>query len=186
MAFLIKDRVKDTTTTTGTGNITLSNSAPTGFQTFNSAIGAGNTTYYCIAGQGTSEWEVGLATLSGTPATTLARTTVYASSNAGSLVNFSAGTKDVFVTYPASKASTYDSVTTYDAVGSYIWAASDSGSAFTAGTTYSGSGLKPAGMVTIKSNASVSFGVTTLSGTWRAMGTSSAGDNTATLFVRTV
>lgn len=185
MAFLIKDRVKDTTTTTGTGNITLSNSAPTGFQTFNSAIGTGNTTYYCIAGQGTSEWETGLATLSGTPATTLARTTVFESSNSGSLVNFSAGTKDVFVTYPASKASTYDSVTTYDAVGSYVWAGSDGGSAFTAGSTYSGATLKAAGVKEDKAADDISYG-STLSGTWRAMGQSAAGDKTATLFVRTV
>lgn len=102
MAFLVKDRVKDTTTTTGTGSVTLSGTAPTGFQNFNAAIGTSNTTYYCIAGQGTSEWEVGLGTLSAS--TTLARTTVYASSNAGSLVNFSAGTKDVFVTFPATVA----------------------------------------------------------------------------------
>lgn len=102
MAFVLKDRVKDTTTTTGTGSVTLSGTAPTGFQNFNAAIGTSNTTYYCIAGQGTSEWEVGLGTLSAS--TTLARTTVYASSNAGSLVNFSAGTKDVFVTFPASVA----------------------------------------------------------------------------------
>ncbi len=185
MAFVVKDRVKDTTTTTGTGNITLSNSAPTGFQTFNSAIGTGNTTYYCIAGQGTSEWETGLATLSGTPATTLARTTVFESSNAGSLVNFSAGTKDVFVTYPASKASTYDSVTTYDAVGSYVWAGSDAGTAFSAGSTYSGANLKVAGMLESKSLDNLSFGAT-LSGTWRAMGHSASADKTATLFVRTV
>jgi len=101
MALVVKDRVKETTTTTGTGSVTLAGAA-TGFQTFNSAIGVSNTTYYCIAGQGTSEWEVGLGTLSAS--TTLARTTIYASSNAGSAVNFSAGTKDVFVTFPAGVA----------------------------------------------------------------------------------
>ena len=102
MALFVKDRVKETTTTTGTGSVTLGGAA-TGFQTFNSAIGVGNTTYYCIAGQGTSEWEVGVGTLSAS--TTLARTTVLSSSNSGSLVTFSAGTKDVFVTYPSALAA---------------------------------------------------------------------------------
>jgi hypothetical protein len=73
--------------------------ASTGYQSF-SAIGNGNTTYYTIAGQTGSEWEVGIGTYTSS-GTTLARTTVIASSNSGSLVNFSAGTKDVFVTYPA-------------------------------------------------------------------------------------
>ena len=98
MALVLANRVRETTTTTGTGTVTLAG-AVTGYQAF-SVIGNANTTYYCIAGQGTSEFEVGLGTytLSGT---TLARTTILASSNAGSAVSFSAGTKDVFVTYPA-------------------------------------------------------------------------------------
>ena len=83
MAFVVKDRVKETTTTTGTGTVTLLGAA-TGFQSF-SAIGNGNTTYYTIAGQGTSEWEVGIGTYT-SAGTTLARTTVLASSNGGSLV----------------------------------------------------------------------------------------------------
>ena len=98
MAFVLADRVKETTTTTGTGTVTLLG-ASTGYQSF-SAIGNSNTTYYTIAGQTGSEWEVGIGTYS-TSGTTLARTTVLSSSNSGSLVNFSAGTKDVFVTYPA-------------------------------------------------------------------------------------
>ena len=98
MAFVLADRVKETTTTTGTGTVTLLG-ASTGFQSF-SAIGNANTTYYTIAGQSTSEWEVGIGTYTSS-GTTLARTTVISSSNSGSLVNFSAGTKDVFVTYPA-------------------------------------------------------------------------------------
>jgi hypothetical protein len=98
MAFVLADRVKETTTTTGTGTVTLLG-ASTGFQSF-SAIGNANTTYYTIAGQSTSEWEVGIGTYTSS-GTTLARTTVISSSNAGALVNFSAGTKDVFVTYPA-------------------------------------------------------------------------------------
>lgn len=103
MALVLADRVKETTTTTGTGTITLLGAA-TGFQSF-SAIGNGNTTYYCIAGQTSSEWEVGIGTYTSS-GTTLARNTVLSSSNSGSLVDFSAGTKDVFVTYPASKSIT--------------------------------------------------------------------------------
>ena len=103
MALVVADRVKETTTTTGTGTVTLAG-AVTGFQSF-SAVGNANTTYYCIAGQGTSEWEVGIGTYTSS-GTTLSRDTVLASSNAGSAVNFSAGTKDVFVTYPAGKGVT--------------------------------------------------------------------------------
>ena len=105
MALVLADRVKETTTTTGTGTVTLLG-ASTGFQSF-AVIGNGNTTYYTIAGQGTSEWEVGVGTYTSS-GTTLARTTVLASSNSGSLVNFSAGTKDVFVTYPAEKSVNQD------------------------------------------------------------------------------
>jgi hypothetical protein len=99
MALVIADRVKETTVTTGTGTVTLAG-ATSGFQSF-SAVGNGNSTYYTIAGQSSSEWEVGIGTYTSS-GTTLSRTTVLSSSNAGSLVSFSAGTKDVFVTYPAS------------------------------------------------------------------------------------
>jgi uncharacterized protein with LGFP repeats len=105
MALVLADRVQETTTTTGTGTVTLAG-ASTGFQSF-AVIGNGNTTYYCIAGQGTSEWEVGVGTYTSS-GTTLARTTVLASSNSGSLVNFSAGTKSVFVTYPAGESVNLD------------------------------------------------------------------------------
>jgi len=105
MALVVADRVKETTTTTGTGTITLAG-ASTGYQSF-SAIGDGNTTYYTIAGQTSSEWEVGIGTYTSS-GTTLSRTTVLSSSNGGSLVNFSAGTKDVFVTYPAGKTAIQD------------------------------------------------------------------------------
>jgi len=99
MALVVKDRVQETSTTTGTGTFTLAG-AVTGFDAF-SVIGDGNTTYYAIVGG--SQWEVGLGTytLSGT---TLARTTVLSSSTGGSAVNFSAGIKNVFVTYPAGKS----------------------------------------------------------------------------------
>jgi hypothetical protein len=103
MPLVVKDRVRETTTTTGTGTVTLAG-AVTGFQSF-SAIGNGNTTFYTIAGQGTSEWEVGVGTYTSS-GTTLSRDSVLASSNSGSKVNFSAGTKDVFVTYPAGRTLT--------------------------------------------------------------------------------
>lgn len=101
MALVLADRVKETTTVTGTGTATLLGAA-TGYQTF-AVIGDANTTYYCIAGQGTTEWEVGIGTYTAS-GTTLARTTVLSSSNAGALVSFSAGTKDIFVTYPSEKS----------------------------------------------------------------------------------
>lgn len=105
MALVLRDRVKETTTTTGTGTVTLLGAA-TGYQAF-SAIGNGNTTYYTIAGQTSSEWEVGIGTYTSS-GTTLSRDTVLASSNSGSLVTFSAGTKDVFCTYPAGKSVNLD------------------------------------------------------------------------------
>lgn len=101
MAFVLKDRVKETTTTTGTGTITLAGAA-TGYQSF-SAIGNTNSTYYTIAAQTGTEWEVGIGTYTAS-GTTLSRDSVLASSNSGSLVNFSAGTKDVFCDYPAGRA----------------------------------------------------------------------------------
>ena len=100
MALVVNDRVKETSTTTGTGTLTL-DGAVTGFETFSSAIGNTNTTYYAIELPNTAEFEVGLGTVS---AGQLARTTVISSSNSDALVNFSAGTKNVFCTLPASKA----------------------------------------------------------------------------------
>jgi hypothetical protein len=104
MALVLADRVRDTTATTGTGTVTLSGTAPTGYQNF-SVIGNANTTYYTINGD--TQWEVGIGTYTSS-GTTLSRNTVLASSNGGSLVNFAAGTKDVFVTYPSEKAVTED------------------------------------------------------------------------------
>ena len=101
MALVVKDRVRETTTTTGTGTVTLGGAA-TGFQSF-SVIGNGNTTFYTIQLANTNEWEVGIGTYTSS-GTTLSRDTILESSNSGSAVDFSAGTKDVFVTYPAEKA----------------------------------------------------------------------------------
>lgn len=101
MALVIADRVRESTTTTGTGTITLAG-AVAGFQSF-SVIGNGNTTYYAISDSVAGTWEVGIGTYT-SAGTTLARNTVLESSNAGALVNFAAGTKDVFCTQPAERA----------------------------------------------------------------------------------
>ena len=101
MPLVVKDRVKVTSTTTGTGTFTLG-SAAAGFQDF-SVIGDGNTTYYTIAGVGTNQWEVGIGTYTAS-GTTLSRDTILESSNSGNAVDFSAGLKEVFVTYPAERS----------------------------------------------------------------------------------
>ena len=103
MAFVLNDRVKETSTTTGTGSIALSG-ALTGFETFAAGIGNSNTTYYAIAHQTANEFEVGFGTLDGSSAN-IARTSIISSSNSDAAVNFSAGTKDVFCTLPSSKIS---------------------------------------------------------------------------------
>ena len=102
MAIVVKDRVQETSTTTGTGTLTLGG-AVSGFQTFSSAIGNGNYTYYSIVNG--AEWEVGYGLVT---AGQLSRDNVWESSNSGALVNFSAGTKNVFCTYPAEKAVIQD------------------------------------------------------------------------------
>ena len=107
MAFVLNDRVKETTTTTGTGTVNLAG-AETGFESFVAGIGNSNTTYYAIVHQSLDEFEVGLGTITDASPDTLARTTVISSSNSDSAVNFSAGTKDVFCTLPASKAVVED------------------------------------------------------------------------------
>ena len=101
MALVINDRVKETTTTTGTGAVSLAG-AVTGFETFAAGVGNSNTTYYAIVHQTAAEFEVGLGTLDG-DSSDLTRTTVISSSNSDSAVDFAAGTKDVFCTIPASK-----------------------------------------------------------------------------------
>jgi hypothetical protein len=110
MALVLKDRVKVLATTTGTGTFTLG-SAVTGFQNF-SVIGDGNTTYYTIAAQTTPDWEVGIGTYTAS-GTTLSRDTILESSNGGAAVDFPAGTKDVFVTYPAERSIYLDSAGSY-------------------------------------------------------------------------
>lgn len=150
MAFVVADRVKETTATTGTGTLTLAG-ASTGFRSFSSGIGANNTTYYTISSSG-AEWEVGIGTV-GAGGTTLTRATVLASSNAGSLVSLSAGSKDVFVTYPAAPATfTYQNVVqTGNSAGIYSHSATIASNA----TIPTGSNGLSAGPITINSGVTV-------------------------------
>lgn len=132
MALVVKDRVKQTTTTTGTGTITLSGSVG-GFQDF-SVIGNGNTTYYAIVDSINGDWEVGLGTYTAS-GTTLSRDMVFESSNSGSLVPFAAGSKEVFVTYPAEKAIMVDGSSVLIPNGSTIPNGNTTGTSSNTGST---------------------------------------------------
>jgi hypothetical protein len=102
-ALVINDRVKETTTTEGTGTVNLLGTS-TGFQTFVAGIGTTVKTYYCITLGGGTEYEIGIGTVTDATPDTLSRTEVLESTNSDGLVDFSAGTKDVFCTYPARRA----------------------------------------------------------------------------------
>ena len=176
MALVIADRVKETSTTTGTGTLTLGGAA-TGYQTFGTAIGSGNTCYYAITLD--SAWEVGLGTV-GTG--TLSRDTVLASSNSGSLVNFGAGTKEVFATYPAGKAVYKDSAG--DVVGLKI---GTDVQAYDADLTTWASKTAPSGTVVGTSdsqtltNKTIALGSNTVSGTIAQFNTAVTDADFATL-----
>ena len=102
MAFALNDRVKETSTTTGTGTFDLAG-AEIGFESFVSGVGDGNQTYYAISNDGTAQFEVGIGTVTDATPDTLSRDTIISSSNSDALVDFSAGTKTVFCTLPASR-----------------------------------------------------------------------------------
>ena len=104
MAFVLSDRVKQTSTSTGTGTINLSATAETGFETFVAGIGTTNSTFYCISHDGTAQFEVGIGTVTDASPDTLSRDTVISSSNSDNKVDFGVGTKTVFCTYPAKRA----------------------------------------------------------------------------------
>lgn len=198
MALVIADRVREQSTTTGTGTLVLTG-AVTGFQTFSSAIGNGNTTYYTISNTGTTEWEVGIGTVS---AGQLARTTILSSSNANALVNFSAGTKDVFVTYPAEKsvnldASGYASGYTIEnstvgahtpATGAFTTLTASADSSFTStgalliskGTTGQQPGTPATGMVRYNTTSNEFEGYSGASPSWKSIGGSALSNDTST------
>ena len=115
MAFITADRVLDSSTSTGTGPFVVSGTPAAGYRTFSAVMSVNDTCYYSIQGQTTSEWDVGLGTYSS--ANTLTRTTVYSSSNSGSAVTFSAGTKNVFITMVASKSPQLDPTGNVTALG---------------------------------------------------------------------
>ena len=102
MALIVNDRVKETSTTTGTGTLNLAG-AEQGYESFVSGIGTTNTTYYAIELNSAGEWEVGIGTVTDAATDTLSRDTIISSSNSDSAVNFSAGTKNVFCTLPAKR-----------------------------------------------------------------------------------
>jgi hypothetical protein len=104
VALIIADRVRDTTSTTGTGNITVSGTAPITYRTFSAVCSVSDTFPYFIAARTLNEWEVGLATY--TSSNTIARTQIFSSSNSGNVVSFSAGTKDVVLSQTAEKTGT--------------------------------------------------------------------------------
>ena len=142
MALVIKDRVKETSTTTGTGTLTLAGAA-TGFQSF-AAIGDGNTTYYTIVGG--TQWEVGIGTYTSS-GTTLSRDTVLSSST-GAKIDLAAGTKDVFVTYPSERAITGGG----GGIGALVVNATTATHSFTSGT---GTNAQSVGPVTVASGVTI-------------------------------
>lgn len=135
MALQLRDRVLETASAPGTGTVTLLG-ASLGYQSFNTALTSGSTTYYTIADLGGANWEVGVGTF--TSPDQLVRNTVYSSSNGGSTVNFSSGTQNVFITYPSSQSVNLDAsnnVSPLGTVASGVW----NGTAIV--TTYGGTGL---------------------------------------------
>jgi hypothetical protein len=155
MALVLKDRVQETTTTTGTGTVTL-DGAVSGFQSF-SAIGNSNTCYYAIVGG--TEWEVGLGTYTSS-GTTLSRDTILESSNGGTAVNFSAGTKNVFVTYPAEKGLYLDASGNAIALGTPASATLTNATGLPISTGVSGLGTGIATFLATPSSANLATAIT--------------------------
>jgi len=172
MALVIKDRVKETTTTTGTGTINLAGAA-SGFQSFVSGVGDGNTTYYVIEDANGTAWEVGIGTITDASPDTLARTTVLASTNSNSQINLSSGTHTVFGTYPAGKAVYLDAsgnlshtvVLTTDTSGNYV-ATITGGTGITSTGATSGEGIAHSLSVDASQTQITAVG-TIATGTWQ-------------------
>lgn len=139
MPLVLSDRVQEETTTTGTGAVTL-NGAVSGYQSFNAGVGTGNSTYYTIQDMTNNAWEVGIGTYTHST-TSLSRDTVLASSNSGSLVNFGAGTKQVFVTYPAKRSAMTTGITENKAIIDANYTISDGANAISAGAITVASGV---------------------------------------------
>jgi hypothetical protein len=157
MALVLKDRVRVTSSTTGTGTFTLGTVAA-GFQDF-SVIGDGNTTYYAIQNSGDNTWEVGIGTYTAS-GTTLSRDTILESSNGGTAVNFAAGTKDVFVTYPAEKGIYLDASGNSIGLGTPASATLTNATGLPIATGVSGLGSGIATFLTTPSSANLATAVT--------------------------
>ena len=136
--FIVADRVQETTNSPGTGTATLLG-AVSGYQSFSTGIGANNTTYYTIADQTGTNWEVGLGALNST-GTVLTRTTVYSSSNGGSTVNFATGTQYVWCDYPSSKAVLQGTAVNFSSIGATT-AGTGAFTTLSASSTVSGAGF---------------------------------------------
>lgn len=164
MALVLADRVKETTTTTGTGTVTLLG-ASTGFQSF-AVIGNANTTYYAIVAQTGTQWEVGIGTYT-LAGTLLARTTVLSNSSGTqpSALSFSAGTKDVFVTYPSSKSVNLDASGNATALGTPVSATLTNATGLPISTGVSGLGSNVATFLATPSSANLAAAVTGETGT---------------------
>lgn len=176
MALVLADRVQETTTTTGTGTLTLLGAA-TGYQSF-AAVGDTNTTYYCIQAQTTGDWEVGIGTYTAS-GTTLSRDTILSSSAGGTTkVTLAAGTKNVFVTYPAGR-SVYVNGTTVTPTNSGILPTSAGGTG-SSSTTYASLTTNVSGILP-GANGGTNNGFTQFSGPTTSLKTFTLPDATATI-----
>jgi len=167
MALILADRVRETSTTTGSGALTLAG-AVTGYQTFSAGVGNANTCYYAISNPGIAEWEVGIGTYA-TTGNTLTRTTVLKSSNANAAVVFSAGTKDVFVTYPATKSVYLDASGNASGLGTPAAFVATNVTGLPISTGVSGLGTSVATFLATPSSANLAAALTDETGTGAAV-----------------
>jgi len=180
MAHVTADRVRDTSTTTGTGAFAVSGTAPTGYRTFSAVLTTNDTCWYAIQHQSAAEWEVGLGTYSS--ANTITRTTVLASSNSGSAVSFSAGTKDVFITLAAAKTVQLDASDNASALGIVASATLTNATGLPISTGVSGLGTGVATFLATPSSANLASAVTDETGSGALVFGTSPSFTTSALF----
>ena len=180
MALVLKDRVLETASAPGTGTVTLLG-ATAGYQTFSAAIGNANTTYYTIADQSGSNWEVGIGTYT-TAGNTLTRNTVLSSSNGGALTNFNSGTQNVFVTYPSEEAIYNNGTSIVGPTGSSVAVANGGTGAttLTANGVIYGNGTSAVGVTAVGSTGQVLVGNTGAAPSFAALSSSAVTSITGT------